>query len=108
MPFLEAELNTYQLKYRCLIFFLRVFNLQGEWPQARFGFANHLALVTCFVSSNKWVQIEKHPIKAHFPSMSTLTTLGENRSCYIWNPCKFLVNSSGETHGWPIRNGSNS
>lgn len=32
--------------------------LRDKWVRARFGIVNHLALLVCFVSSEKWVQIE--------------------------------------------------
>ena len=33
-------------------------NSTGKWLRARFGFANHLAAIACFISSKKWVQRE--------------------------------------------------
>ena len=31
--------------------------LWGKWLQEKFGFANHLGLISCFISYKKWVQI---------------------------------------------------
>ena len=92
------------LQYRWLV--EEKVSVQEEWLQAQFKFANHLALIACCIYYNKWIQIQKHPIKtptsltwAHYRQPSVKVDRAR-----FGIQVKFLMNSSGGSHGWPIHN----
>ena len=43
----------------------------GKWLWARFEYANHLSLIACFISSEKWVQRDKYPDNTSLPWQKT-------------------------------------
>ena len=54
--------------------------LRGKQLQPRFGFVNHLVLILCFISQEKWTCQKKYPFKAHL----RYHIVGGHKNFYSW------------------------
>lgn len=55
---------------------------QGKWLQPLLGTANHLLLITCFISYEKWTRWKKETFKTHLLTLPT-TLAGRDNILFV-------------------------